>query len=285
MTHGSLFTGAGGFDLGFELAGFETIGQCENDKFANKVLEYHWPDVPRHEDINDFDGREWEGVDVITGGFPCQNLSVSGRRAGLAGARSGLFFQMCRVVEEAKPRALVWENVAGLLSSNNGNDMRTVCGELASIGYFGAWRLLESAFHGVPHSRRRVFGAFVREDCGGWAGGTAILHESGSGCWNPAPFGDPQSSVERRVARCLTTREGQRKEPTCETYVVDDLGVRILTPLEMERLQGFPDEWSLVDDMSDTQRRKMMGNAVSVPVAYWVALRTKMALEAENVDG
>jgi len=334
MTHGSLFTGGGGLDLGFELAGFATIGQCENDRFANEVLEHHWPDVPRHEDINDFDGREWEGVDVITGGFPCQDVSVSGRREGLAGTRSGLFFQMCRVVEEARPRAVIWENVAGLLSQSDGNAMRTVCAELASLGYFGAWRLLDSAFFGVPQSRRRVFGAFVREDCGGWACGCSILFDAGSSGGSVGPPRKAKKPIADGTGRCIVGTVSNKwhkqsggpsgderynmttdplvpgfkfahecvecpdcGEPWCEDCEMHYAGchcvgpsnledyieenntrVRRLTPEECERAQGFPTGFTAM--LSDTQRYKVIGNAVAVPVAYWLALRTKMALEA-----
>src|SRR5690554_8187299 len=166
-THASLFTGIGGFDLGFELAGITTIAQCEIDDHARTVLAHHFPEVTCYHDITKLDGRDLRGVDIISGGFPCQDLSVAGKRAGLSGARSGLFFQLARVVEEARPRLLVWENVSGLLSDDLGNSMRTVCGELASIGYFGAWRVLDSQFHGVPQRRRRVFGAFASGDSGG----------------------------------------------------------------------------------------------------------------------
>ena len=149
MTHASLFTGIGGFDLGFELAGHESILQCENDKACREVLEYHWPEVKRHDDIRTLDGRDIAGVGIISGGFPCQDLSVAGKREGLSGSRSGLFFEMVRVVDEAEPEYLVWENVPGLLSSGGGRDFRTVIAALTEIGYFGVWRVLDSQFFGV----------------------------------------------------------------------------------------------------------------------------------------
>lgn len=307
MTHASLFTGIGGFDLGFELAGIETVAQCEIDDHACTVLEHHWPEVTRYRDITKLDGRTLRGVDVITGGFPCQDLSVAGKREGLSGARSGLFFHLARVVEEARPRLLVWENVPGLLSSDTGNAMRTVCGELASIGYFGAWRVLDSQFHGVPQRRRRVFGAFAPRSAGGWACGAAILLEPEGGAWNPTESREEGAGVAGGAARCLAAGGNDRWAEDQETYVpevsyaspdgvaqphranasggsdlVQAQGVRRLTPLECERLQGFPDGWTDVDGMSDTQRYRQCGNAVSVPVAYWIGLRTKMALEASE---
>lgn len=282
MTHASLFTGIGGFDLGFWLAGIETVAQCEIDDHACTVLEHHWPEVTRYRDITKLDGRTLRGVDVITGGFPCQDHSVAGKREGLSGARSGLFFHLARVVEEARPRLLVWENVPGLLSSDTGNAMRTVCGKLASIGYFGAWRVLDSQFYGVPQRRRRVFGAFAPRSAGGWACGAAILLEPEGGAWNPTESREEGAGVAGGAARCLAAGGNDRWAEDKETYVPDAKGVRRLTPLECERLQGFPDGWTDVESMSDTQRYRQCGNAVSVPVAYWIGLRTKMALEASE---
>lgn len=185
MTHASLFTGIGGFDLGFELAGHETVFQCENDKACREVLEYHWPEVRRHDDIRTLDGRELRGVGLISGGFPCQDLSVAGKREGLSGSHSGLFFELVRVVDEARPDYLVFENVPGLCSSSGGKDFRTVLGTLADISYFGAVRLLDSQFLGVAQRRRRVFGVFARGDSG-WRRAGAVLFDEPGGRWNPA---------------------------------------------------------------------------------------------------
>ena len=184
MTHLSLFAGIGGFDLGFELAGIETVANCEIDKSCQRVLKTCWPEVPIHDDIQELDGRDYAGVDIISGGFPCQDLSVAGKRAGITGARSGLFFELVRVVDEAKPRYLVWENVPGLLSSNGGDDFRAVLAALAEVGYFGAWRVLDSQFFGVAQRRRRIFGVFAQGDTG-WRRAGAILLEPEGGGWNP----------------------------------------------------------------------------------------------------
>lgn len=185
MTIASLFAGIGGFDLGFELAGHETVLQCEVDKACREVLAYHWPEVRRHDDVRTLDGRDLRGVGIICGGFPCQDLSVAGKRGGLSESRSGLFFEMVRVVGEARPDYLVWENVPGLLSADGGRAMRTVIGELANIGYFGAWRVLDSQFFGVAQRRRRVFGVFAPGDSG-WRRAGAILFDEPGGGWNPA---------------------------------------------------------------------------------------------------
>src|SRR3990167_5596480 len=121
MKFGSLFTGVGGFDLGFERAEMTCAWQAEKDKHCLQVLANHWPNIKRYEDVKDV-GRNAEPIDLLCGGFPCQDLSVAGKRAGLAGERSGLWFEFARIIGELRPRWVVIENVPGLLSSNSGRD-------------------------------------------------------------------------------------------------------------------------------------------------------------------
>jgi len=297
VTHLSLFSGIGGFDLGFEIAGIETVAQVESNKYCRMVLQHHWPNVPRYADIKEFNGYEWRGVDIITGGFPCQDLSVAGRREGIAGARSSLFFEMCRVVEEAQPRLVIWENVPGLLSADNGRAMATIIESLANIGYSGCWRVLDSQFFGVPQQRRRVFGAFATRSAGGWACGAAILFEPKGSSRRPPKSCGTRAKVAKRSATCPggNSQKVQTFPPdiayTCtaddangvstreyvNTFVVDG-SVRRLTPLERERLQGFPDGWTKVDGVSNKQRYRQIGNAVTTNVAYWLGLRAKTIL-------
>ena len=159
----SLFAGVGGFDLGAERAGFEVVGQVEIDKNCQQVLRQRFPNALLHDDVttaiewakeNDLVGR----VDIVCGGFPCQDVSVAGKRAGIAGARSGLFWEAIRFAEEVQAHTIVLENVPGLLSSNNGRDFGVVISTLADAGYSHVeWRILDSQFFGVPQRRRRVF--------------------------------------------------------------------------------------------------------------------------------
>ena len=114
MQYGSLFSGIGGIDLGFDRAGMECVWQVEIDDYATKVLEKHWPKVHREKDIRDCGKHNLQWVDVIAGGFPCQDISYAGRGAGLDGERSGLFFEAIRVVRELQPRFVVLENVAAI---------------------------------------------------------------------------------------------------------------------------------------------------------------------------
>ena len=155
-TIGSLFAGIGGFDLGFEQAGFTTAWQVEIKPECRAVLADHFPHARQFADVRTALPDLWR-VDVICGGFPCQDVSTMGRRAGLGGKRTGLFFDAMRIVSTLKPRWLVLENVPGLLSSNDGRDFETVIATLAECGYLGYWRMLDARYFGVPTKRRRIF--------------------------------------------------------------------------------------------------------------------------------
>lgn len=162
----SLFAGVGGFDLGFERAGMTCAAQVEIYPQSRDVLRYHWPDVHRLPNVVIADANTLPAVDVVVGGFPCQDLSVAGKRAGLAGIRSGLFFEMTRICDELRPAFIVWENVPGLLIANKGRDFGIVLDELDRIGYCGAWTGLDSQHFGLAQRRRRIFGVFARADIG-----------------------------------------------------------------------------------------------------------------------
>jgi DNA (cytosine-5)-methyltransferase 1 len=153
LTFGSLFAGIGGFDLGFERAGMECKWQVEIDDYSTKVLEKHWPQVHRERDIRAVGSHNLEAVDIICGGFPCQDISYAGLGAGLDGERSGLFFEAIRVVRELQPKVVVLENVAALLTRG----LERVLGMLAEIGFDAEWHCIPAAFVGAPHIRDRVF--------------------------------------------------------------------------------------------------------------------------------
>ena len=153
---GSAFAGIGGLDLGFERSGMECSWQVEIDDYATRVLTKRWPNVRRWDDIQTFPpGDEVEPwrVDVIAGGFPCQDISLAEKGAGLAGERSGLFFEIIRLARLLRPRAIVLENVAAILARGMG----AVLGELAQIGFDAEWHCVPAAAVGAPHIRDRVF--------------------------------------------------------------------------------------------------------------------------------
>jgi DNA (cytosine-5)-methyltransferase 1 len=163
LTGVSLFAGVGGFDLAMQRQGVKVIASVEIDVKCNEVLAKHFPEATRFTDVTTVKGEDLinagftPSTGIITGGFPCQDLSVAGKRAGLAGERSGLFWEIARLVEETQTEYFVIENVPGLLSSNKGKDFGVVIGTMADLGYSLSWRVLDAQHFGVPQRRRRVF--------------------------------------------------------------------------------------------------------------------------------
>lgn len=153
MTFGSLFSGIGGMDLGLERAGMECRWQVEIDPYCTKVLKRHWPNVRRFGDITYVDPKELGTVDLIAGGFPCQDVSHAGKRVGIDGARSGLWAHQLRLVRHLRPRFVLVENVTGLLDRGIGR----VLGDLARFGYDAEWTVLSACAFGAPHPRERLF--------------------------------------------------------------------------------------------------------------------------------
>jgi DNA (cytosine-5)-methyltransferase 1 len=153
LTVGSLFAGSGGFDLAAERAGLEVKWQVEIDDYATRVLEKHWPGAKRYRDVREVGRSNLAAVDVICGGFPCQDISYAGDGAGLAGARSGLWYEFARVISEMGPRFVVVENVSALLDRGMGD----VLGTLADLGYDAEWHCIPASAFGAPHRRERVW--------------------------------------------------------------------------------------------------------------------------------
>jgi DNA (cytosine-5)-methyltransferase 1 len=210
MTGVSLFAGVGGFDLAMEGNNIKVVATCEIDKNASAVLAKQFPNAKLFSDVQEVTGEQLirAGFDprngIITGGFPCQDLSVAGRRAGLAGERSGLFWQIARIIQETETEWFILENVPGLLSSNKGKDMGLVIGTLADLGYSVAWRVLDAQYFGVPQRRRRVFIVGRRNSNG--ASVAKVLFESESVRGDSAQGGtqgeDPSTNFKKRsIAR------------------------------------------------------------------------------------
>lgn len=168
LTLGSLFAGIGGFDLGFEKAGWKTKWQVEIDPINRAVLADRFPHAEQFADIRECGAANLSAVSCITAGFPCQDVSMSGTRRkefrGLRGEKTGLFFEAIRIIQEIQPAWVVLENVPGLLIANDGRDFETVLRTLADCGYVGFWRVLDAQYFGSPQRRRRVFlvGGFGR---------------------------------------------------------------------------------------------------------------------------
>jgi len=175
LTGVSLFAGVGGFDLAMQRQGVKVVASVEIDPKCNEVLAKHFPEATQFTDVTTVKGEDLinagftPSTGIITGGFPCQDLSVAGKRAGLAGERSGLFWEIARLVEETQTEYFVIENVPGLLSSNKGRDFGVVIGTMADLGYSLGWRVLDAQHFGVPQRRRRVFVVGRRSSSGGVA--------------------------------------------------------------------------------------------------------------------
>lgn len=162
LTFGSLFAGIGGIDLGLERAGMRCAWQVEIDDYATKVLAKHWPDVTRFRDVRECGKHNLSRVDLIAGGFPCQDISDAGKQAGIEGERSGLWAEFFRIICELRPRFVLVENVAALTHRGMGR----VLGDLAAGGYDAEWQILSAESVGAPHIRERVFIVAYTPSCG-----------------------------------------------------------------------------------------------------------------------
>jgi len=316
---GSTFSGVGGFDLGFERAGMPVLWQAEIDDWCRRVLRDHWPEATIYDDVRAV-GGDAAAVDLLCGGFPCQDLSVAGKRAGFKGERSSLFFEFARIADELRPRWIVLENVVGLLSSAEGRDFGILLATLAEIGYGCAWRVVDARYFGVPQRRRRVFIVGCFGDDGEravralGAGGEGNL-AAGECSWQGATAGTVTGAggasgvITEPTAKCLTT-SNERLDSETESFVVqavstlqgspgrgyridaegaagghllaDGPSVRRLTPTECERLMSWPDGWTAVDGdkTPDGRRYAACGNGVVANVSEWIGRRI-MAIDGE----
>lgn len=183
---GSLFSGYGGLDLAVSaITGGQVVWHCEWDDAPSRILETHFPDVPNYKDVSKVDFTQIEQVDILTGGFPCQDLSVAGKRAGIQqGTRSGLWLEFARAISELNPRLVVIENVRGIFSAKASSDLEfcpwcmgesgsgepvlyalnAVCGSLSNLGYDSRWQVVSASDAGAAHRRERVFIVGFRRD-------------------------------------------------------------------------------------------------------------------------
>jgi len=304
MNYIDLFSGCGGFRKGFEESGFsfKWEGHSEIDKYASSVYERHYPNSEVLGNVNDVRTDELPGGRyIISFGFPCQDLSIAGKRKGLSGQRSGLFYRAMQIVREVKPDYFIFENVKGLFSSNDGRDFVEVLREVADSGYDGQWQMLNTAWF-LPQNRERIYfvgnprgkgrrkifpfeesyGISVKEPqkkqklstldikCGG------LTHTSN---YFAIPVLTPDRPEKRQNGRIFKEDGDPMFTITAQDRhgIFDGNYIRKLTPKECERAQGLPDDWTRLgkngDEISDSQRYKMIGNAVSVPVVKAVAER------------
>lgn len=287
MKVASFFSGIGGIDLGLERAGMEVAFQCEILPFGQSVLKKHWPDVTLAPDIRTVTGADIPDVDVFAGGFPCQDLSLAnqGKRKGLEGARSGLFYKYAELIEEKRPRWVFIENVPGLLNSAQGGDFRVVLTTLDELGYGVAWRVLDAKFFGTPQRRRRTYIVASYRTIGAAEvlferGADPVAGQSSSRTRNFTSAGIDEGlpganyfSIQHagigRRASAGPQGKGYRNDG--EAYTLDSRGssdavCKTDAPFRVRETAG-------VSGGMDGNRFRAIGNAVCVPVISWIASR------------
>ena len=292
----SFFAGIGGFDLAFEEHGFESGFYCEKDEFCRSVLKRNWPAVANAGDIQTLVAKNIPAADVWTAGFPCQDLSLArtphGKRNGLKGSQSGLFYTFVELLSVHKPLVVLLENVAGLLNSHKGADFNALISSLTKLGYGVGWRVLNARYFGAPQSRPRVFICAWR---GSPSNAIRALFEDEiamkpkderRGFVVESKCSESGISVPQ-VSFCISATSGRHTGlDWARSYVTYPNAVRRLTPVECEQLQGLPENWTLPDKDYvvpirgiETSRYHAIGNAVCVPVVQWVAGRISKVLQ------
>ena len=271
-----MFSGIGGFELGISriLPNAKCIGYSEVNKYAIEVYVKHF-DHKNYGDATKINTRELEDFDMLVGGFPCQAFSFAGKRQGFKDTRGTLFFEIIRICKDKKPRIILLENVKGLLSHEDGRTFQTILRSLANIGYRVEWQVLNSKNFGVPQNRERVFiighlrgestqqifpvtgdaGQIIKQSISNTSQGTGLYAVLTPDRLNKRQDGRRFKENEEP----MFTLTGQDRHG-----VYDGYKIRRLTPIECERLQGFPDNWT--EGLSDTQRYKCLGNAITVNV-------------------
>lgn len=261
----SLCSGIEAASVAWEPLGWEAVAFSEIEKFPCSVLKHHFPNVQNVGDMTQIDGSQYRGaVDLIVGGTPCQGFCIAGKRGGLSDERSGLALHFIRIVSECRPRWFVWENVPGAFSTNGGRDFGSFVKALDECWYHIAWRVLDAQFFGTSQRRRRIF---LVGHSGDWRYPAAVLFERES------LRRDSKAGRETWGAYPCLTRNGAQALDDRTPFCLEKEGPRKLTPLEWERLQGFPDGWTEVPGASDTARYMALGNSMAVPVMRWIGER------------
>lgn len=278
-----IFSGIGGFSLGLQRAGHTTIAFCECEDYAQAVLRKNFPDVPIFDDVRTLTADTFaEPIDIICGGFPCQDISIAGKNAGIDGERSGLWKQFKRLIDETRPKYALIENVDAIL----GRGLSVVLADLASIGYDATWATLDSKYFGLPQRRRRTYICAVRDGIPDHAdlfdlGRRSDRHHRSAVDNFPSsrPYifttrGGRQVSYYTRqrtdqYAACgLASTLAKRDYKSATDLIVDGPVIRRVTPQERLLLQGFPADWFDGTGISVSQQYKC--NGMSVPVVEWV---------------
>ena len=298
LTFGSVCSGIEAASVAWEPLGMSPSWYCEIEPFPSAVLAHHYPKVTNYGDFTKLIDKEHPraSVDVLVGGTPCQAFSVAGLRGGLADPRGNLALAFVALVDSLRPRWIVWENVRGVLSSNGGRDFGSFLGALGELGYGWSYRVLDAQYFGVAQRRKRVF---LVANIGDWRRAAAVLFEPHGERWGASeerkkgegrasPYPDVRAegplgidiynmAVSGYVAATLTTQGGG---VATGPSIIDAKGIRRLLPVEMERLQGFPDHYTAIpyrkkpaSECPDGPRAKALGNSMAVPCMSWIGKR------------
>jgi len=297
MIYGSVCSGIEAASVAWHPLGWRASFLSEIEAFPRSVLTHHYPDTPLHGDFTTITAGQYEPIDLLVGGTPCQSFSVAGLRGGLDDERGNLALEYLRLADRLRPRWLVWENVPGVLHSNGGRDFGSILGGMAELGYGFAYRVFDAQHFGVAQRRRRVF---VVGCLGDWRRAAAVLFERDSLSGdaptirrqdkaNPASisgsvggrcFGNAHRHGPLAVAGCLTAG-GHRLDFDTETFVIEGSKPRRLMPVEYERLQGFSNGYTDVlhrgRKAGDGPRLKSIGNSMAVPVMAHIGRQIELA--------
>jgi DNA (cytosine-5)-methyltransferase 1 len=295
LNHGDAFAGIGGFGLAAKRVGWNTVWACEIEPSARAIYSARLGHDGLRFDTDIRESQDLPRIDILTGGFPCQDISIAGKRRGLAGKRSGLFFELVRILEISRPAWFVFENVDALLSSNYGRDMGVVLSSLVECGYRVAWRILDSQFFGVAQRRARCFlvghSADVRYPA-------AVLFEQESGCRNSpacrASWGEPnegdvcgtlvaggnrgyrigaEDARDGHLVGALLSRDAKGISSTIDGKLVTHPAIDTARMGAAAGVSRSLDLCAIDEKGSDSPRYRGLGNAATVNVVEWIFRR------------
>lgn len=302
MIYLSVCSGIEAVSVAWEPLGFRPIGFSEIELFPCELLKQKYPNVKNYGDITQYEKWNAGEFDILVGGTPCQSFSIAGKRGGTADERGALMYAYLGIVETYRPRWIVWENVPGVLSSNSGYDFTSFLAGLEECGYGWAYRVLDAQYFGVPQRRRRVFVIGHSDNRTDLA--AKVLFEPESLCGDIAAGSETQKETTDAIGKGVNYfRRGgnfkyhkDKKAATLRSSAASDCFdlvlarekryIRRLTPLECERLQGCPDDYTQIEwrgkpaeQCPDSLRYKAIGNSMAVPVMRWIGERIKRIKE------
>ena len=302
MTYLSVCSGIEATSVAWTPLGFRPIGFSEIESFPCELLKQKYPNVKNYGDITQYEKWNIGQFDILVGGTPCQSFSIAGKRGGTADERGALMYAYLGIVETYRPSWIIWENVPGVLSSNSGYDFTSFLAGLEKCGYGGAYRVLDAQYFGVPQRRRRVFVVGHSDNRTDLA--AKVLFEPESLCGDIAAGSETQKETTDAIGKGVNYfRRGgnfkyhkDKKAATLRSSAASDCFdlvlarekryIRRLTPLECERLQGCPDDYTQIEwrgkpaeQCPDSLRYKAIGNSMAVPVMRWIGERIKRIKE------